>query len=142
MSVFTLAISSLTMYNFPRFMDLTFQGLCNTVLYSIRLHFHHQTHPQLSIFPTLAQLLHSSGAISNCPVAFWRLSDLGASSFDVISFCFFISFYTFYLFLYCSWASHGRNTGVVCHSLSSESHFVRTLHYEPSILGGSAWHSS
>ena len=53
------SISSLTTSNLPRFMDLTFQVLCNTVFYSIRLHFHHQTHPQLSIFSTLAQPLHS-----------------------------------------------------------------------------------
>ena len=33
--------------------------LCTIVLYSIRLYFHHQTHPQLSIISTLAQSIHS-----------------------------------------------------------------------------------
>ena len=41
-------------------MDLTFQFQCNIVLYSIGLYFHHQTHPQLGVVSTLAQLLHSS----------------------------------------------------------------------------------
>ena len=33
--------------------------LCTIVLYSIRLYFHHQIHPQLSVISTLAQSLHS-----------------------------------------------------------------------------------
>ena len=39
MSIFTHFISWLTMSSFSWFMDLTFQFLCNTVLYSIRLYF-------------------------------------------------------------------------------------------------------
>ena len=31
-------------------MGLTFQFLCNIVLYSIRLYFHHQSHPQRGLF--------------------------------------------------------------------------------------------
>ena len=46
------------------------------------------------------------------------------------------------LFLYYSWGSHGKNTGVVRHSLSSGPHFVRTLHYDPSMLGGPAQYGS
>ena len=38
--------------NIPRF-------LCNIVLYSIRLYFHHQSHPQLGIVFSLALSLHS-----------------------------------------------------------------------------------
>ena len=68
-------------------------GVCNLVLYSPGLHFHHQTHPQLSIISALAQLrffldllaivLHFS------PVAYWTPSNLGGSSSGVISFCLF-----------------------------------------------------
>ena len=41
-----------------------------------------------------------------------------------------------FVFSYCSWGSHGKNTGVVCHFLLQWTTFVRTLHYDPSILGG------
>ena len=41
------------------------------------------------------------------PVVYWAPTDLGSSSFNVLSFC----------FSYCSWGSQGKNTEVVCHSL-------------------------
>ena len=44
------------------------------------------------------------------------------------------------LLSYCSWGSQDKNTGVVCHSFSSGPCFVRTLRYDPSILGGPVWH--
>ena len=47
-----------------------------------------------------------------------------------------------FAFSYCSWGSQGRDTEVVCHSLSSGPHFVRTLHHDPSVLGGPTWHDS
>ena len=40
---------------------------------------------------------------------------------------------------YCSWGYQGRNTEVVYHFLLS-GHFVRTLHHDPSILGGPTQH--
>ena len=40
-----------------------------------------------------------------------------------------------FAFPYCSWGSHGKNTGVVCHSLLQWTMFCQTLHYDPSILG-------
>ena len=74
-------------------------GVCNLVLYSPGLHFHHQTHPQLSIISALAQLrffldllaivLHFS------PVAYWTPSNLGGSSSGVISLCLFMLFMGF-----------------------------------------------
>ena len=95
MSAFTLAISCLTTSNLPWFMDLTFQVLCS--LYSIRLYFHLQSNPQLgvvfrfgsasSIF--LELIVHSS------PVEYRASTDLGNSSFSVISFCLFILFMVF-----------------------------------------------
>ena len=47
-----------------------------------------------------------------------------------------------YLFapLYCSWGSRDRNTGWFAIPSSSGPHFVRTLHFDPSILGGPVWH--
>ena len=41
------------------------------------------------------------------PVTYWASTNLGSSSFSVISFC----------LSYCSWGSQGKNTEVVCHSL-------------------------
>ena len=41
------------------------------------------------------------------PVAYWAPTNLGSSSFNVLSFC----------LSYCSWGSPGKNTEVVCHSL-------------------------
>ena len=47
------------------------------VLYSIRLYFHHQKHPQLGIVSALTQIFIPPGAISLfSPVAFWTPSDL------------------------------------------------------------------
>ena len=118
------------------------------------------------------------------PVAYWAPTDLGSSSFSVVS------FYLFILFM----GSQGKNTEVVCHSLtffffflvfyflnfkifnsymSSQTwttlpppspwhlsgsspctspkhafpfsrgpHSVRTLHHDPSVLGGLTWHGS
>ena len=79
-----------------------------------------------------------SGAISNCPLLFpgvqWHIGHLpswGGSYYGVISFCLFILFI------------HSKNTGVSCHFLLQFwPSFVRTLYYDPSILGGPAWHGS
>ena len=95
MSVFTLAISCLTTSNLPWFMDLTFQfpmQYCSL---------QHQTLlPSPDTFTTghcfcfgssffLELFLHTS------PVAYWTPTDLGSSSFRVLSFCLFILFMGF-----------------------------------------------
>ena len=107
MSMFTLAISCLTTSNLPWFMDLTFQFLCNIVLYNIGLYFHHQSHPQLGVVFALAPSLHSFWSLHWCLVAYWAPTDLGSSSFSVLSFCLFILFMGF----------ARQDTEVVCHSL-------------------------
>ena len=59
MSMFTLAISCCPL---PVYLDswaYHSRFLCNIVAYSIRLYFHHQSHPQLGIVFTLAPSLHS-----------------------------------------------------------------------------------
>ena len=94
MSTFTLAISCLATSNLPWFIDLTFHFLCNIALYRIELCFCHQSHPQLggcfcfgSVSLSFLELFpHWS------PVAYWAFTDLGSSSFSVLSFCLFILF--------------------------------------------------
>ena len=90
--MFTLAISSLTSSNLPWFMDLTFQF---PMQYSSSQHRTLLPSPVTSIagccfcfgfvslfFPEL--FLHWS------PVVYWAPTDLGSSSFSVLSFCLFI----------------------------------------------------
>ena len=95
--MFTLAISCLTTSNLPWFMDLTFR---------VPMHYcslHHWTLlPSPVTFTTgccfcfgsislffLELFLHWS------PVAYWAPTDLGSSSFSVLSFCLFILFMGF-----------------------------------------------
>ena len=92
--MFILAISCLTTSNLPWFMDLTFQ--VSTQCFYLQ----HWTLLPLPVTSTtvccfcfdsvssffLELFLHTS------PVANWALTDLGSSSFSVISFCLFILF--------------------------------------------------
>ena len=97
MSMFTLAISCLTTSNLPWFMDMTFQvpvQYCSL---------QHQTLlPSPVTSPTgccfclgsvssffLELFLHWS------PVAYWASTDLGSSSFSVLSICLFLLFMGF-----------------------------------------------
>ena len=52
------------------------------------------------------------------PVAYWAPTDLGSSSFSILSFCLLILFIGF----------SSKNTKVVCHSLLQGPHSVRPLH--------------
>ena len=93
----TLAISCLTTSNLPWFRDLTFQVPMQYC------YFQHQTLLISSVPPTtvccfcfgsipsffLGLFLHWS------PVAYWAPTDLGSSSFSVLSFCLFILFIEF-----------------------------------------------
>ena len=47
-----------------------------------------------------------------------------------------------FAFSYCSWGSQGKNAEVVCYSLLQGTMFLRTLHHDPSVLGGPSWHDS
>ena len=75
----------------------------------------------------LELFLHSS------PVAYWAPTDLGSSSFSVISSCLII------LFLGFSRQEYLKSFAI---PLSNGPHFVRTLHHVLSILGGPTWHAS
>ena len=97
MSMFILAISYLTTSNLPWFMDLTFQVPMRYCCLQ-----HCTLLPSLVTSTTgwclcfgsvssffLELFLHSS------PVAYWATTDLGSSSFSVLSFCLFILFMGF-----------------------------------------------
>ena len=68
------------------------------------------------------------------PVAYWAPTDLGSSSFTILSFC----------LSYCSWGSQGKNTEVVCYSLLQWTTFCQTSPPWPAHLGWPhrAWLSS
>ena len=130
MSTFTLAISCLTTSNLPWFMDLTFQvpmQYCS---------FQHRT-LLLSPVTSTARYCFCFGSIPSfflelllhwSPVAYWSPTDLGTSSFNVLSFC----------FSYCSWGSPGRNTEAVCHSLLQWATLCQRSAPWPAVLGGPA----
>ena len=97
MSTFTLAISCLTTYNLPWFMDLTFQV---TMQYCC---LQHQT-LLLSPVTSTTGYCFCFGSIPSFflelflhwfPVAYWAPTDLGSSSFSILSFCLFILFMGF-----------------------------------------------
>jgi len=97
MLIFTFAISCLTICNLPWLMDLTF----HVPMQDCSLH--HQTLLPSAITSTTV-LCFCFGSISSfflelflhwSPVAYWAPTDLGSSSFGVISFCLFILFMGF-----------------------------------------------
>ena len=97
MFMFTLAISCLTRSNLPWFMDLTLQFP--------RQHCSLQLHILLpSPVTSTTGCCFSFGSVSSfflelflhwSPVAYWAPTNLGSSSFSVLSFCLFILFMGF-----------------------------------------------
>ena len=97
MPTFTLAISCLTTSNLPWFIDLTFQfpmQYCSL---------QHRTLP-LSPVTSTTGCCFCFGSVSSfflelclhwSPVAYWGPTDLGSSSFSVLSFCLFMLFMGF-----------------------------------------------
>ena len=79
----------------------------------------------------LELFLHSSS------VAYWAPTDLENSSFSVISFC---------LFILCGFSYYGVLKARILRwfaiPFSSGPYFVRTLHHDPSVLGGPTQHGS
>ena len=97
MSMFTPAISCLTTSDLPGFRDLTFQVLMQ--YYSLQ----HQTF-LLSPVPSTSWCCFCFGSILSfllklflhrTPVTHWAPTNLGSSSFSVLSFCLFILFMGF-----------------------------------------------
>ena len=119
MSTFTLAISCLTASNFQ--VPVQYCSL------------QHQTLLPLSVTST-AGCCFCFGSIPSfflelflhwSPAAYWAPTDLGSSSFSVLSFSFSC----------CSWVSQGRNTEVGCHSLLQWTTFCQTSPPRPVRLG-------
>ena len=112
-----------------------FRFLCNIVLYSIGLYFHHQpqstTEGHFHPGPAASLLLALLGiALCSSPVAYWTPYDLGVSS-SIISFC---------LLIYSMGISRQEYwSGLLF--LSPVGH-VRTLHQDPPILEGPSQHGS
>ena len=95
--MFTLAVSCLTTSNLPWFMDLTFQ---------VPMQYCSLQHRTLLPSPVTSTTggCFCFGSFSSfflelflhwSPVAYWAPTDLGSSSFSVLSFCFFILFMGF-----------------------------------------------
>ena len=97
MSTFTLAISCLTTSKLPWFMDLTFQVPMQYCCLQHRILL-------LSPVTTTTGYCFCFGSIPSFflelflhwfPVAYWAPTDLGSSSFSILSFCLFILFMGF-----------------------------------------------
>ena len=97
MSMFTLAISCLTISNLPWFIDLTFQ---------VPMQYCSLQHQTLLLSPVTSTTGYCScfGSIPSFflelflhwfPVAYWAPTDLGSFSFSSLSFCLFILFMGF-----------------------------------------------
>ena len=97
MSTFTLAISCLTTSNLPWFMDLTFQ---------VPMQYCSLQHRNLLLSPVTSTTgwCYCFGSVPSfilelfphwSPVAYWAPTNLGSSSFSVLSFCLFILFMGF-----------------------------------------------
>ena len=137
-------MSCLTTSSLSWYMDLTFQVPMQYCFLQHRTLFHHQSHPQLGFIFALAPSLHlfwSYFSTDLHPLAFWAPTDLGISSFSILTFCLFMLFM----------GSQGKNSEVVFHSLLQWTTFCQTLHhdliqwnYEPCCVGppkmdGSWW---
>ena len=133
MLMFTLAVSCLTTSDLPGFMDLTFQvsmQYCSSQQQTLL------SPPDIS---TLGHCFHFGSASSfllelflhSFPVAYWTPTNLGSSSFSVVS---FLSFHTIHGVL------KARILKWFAIPFSSGPRFVRTLHHDLSVLG--IWHGS
>ena len=102
--MFTLAISCLITYNLPWFIDLTFQ---------VPMQYYTLQHQTLLPSPVTSTTgcCFCFGSISSfflelflhwSPVAYWAPTNLGSSSFSVLSFCLFILLMGFSRQEYCS----------------------------------------
>ena len=132
--MFTFAISCLTTSNLPWFTDVTFQEPMQYRSLQHWTFFYLKSHPQLGIVFTLAPSLHF----------FWSYFLLISSSIlstywpgEFIFQCpIFLLFHTVHGVL------KARILKWFAISFSSGPHFVRTLHHDPSVLGGPTWHGS
>ena len=134
-SMLTLAISCLTTSNLPWFMDLTFQvamQYCSLRHRTLLSPLDTFTAGHCFCFGSVSSLLLEL-LLSSSPVAYWALTDLGSSSFSIISFCLFIIFMVFSRQEYWSGLSFPSPVDHVLSKLSTMTCLV---------LGGPTWHGS
>ena len=89
------------------------------ILFFALLDFNHQTYPQLSIIPILAQLFHFFLellviVLYPSPVAYWIPSNLGVYLWTWRA---HLPVSCIFAFSYCSQGSLDKNIGMACHSL-------------------------
>ena len=134
MSIFTPAMSYLTTSSSPWFMDLIFQvpmQYCSLQYWTLLSSPDTSTTEHCFCFGSafsffLELFLHSS------PVAYWNISTCGLTFQCHI----FLSFHTIHGVL------KARTLKWLAIPFSCGPCFLRTLHYDPSILSGLAWHVS
>ena len=128
MLTFTLDISCLTTSNLPWFMDLTFQ---------VTMQYCSLQHQTLLLSPVTSTpgCGFWFGSISSfllelflhwSPVVYWASTDLGSSSFSILSFCLFILFMGFSMHEYWSGLPF---PSAVDHILSELSTLTHPIHY-------------
>ena len=125
--MFTLAISCLIISNVLWFVDQRSRFLCNICLYSIRLCFHHQSHPQASAVFALTLSLHSFWSYS--PLISHRILGTNCPG-EFIFQCSII-----FAFSCCSFDSQGMNTEVIYHSFLQWTTFFQNSPPWPIHLG-------
>ena len=112
-------------------MDLTFQFLCDIVLYSIRLYFHHQSHPRLDVVFALSLSFRSfwiiSSFFSSCILGTYQPGEL------IFQCPIFLPFHTVH------GALKARILKWFAIPFSSGPHSVRPLHHDLSWVGPQAW---
>ena len=107
--------------------------LCNIVLYSIRLYFHHQSHPQLGVVFALAPSPFFgvfSPLFSNSVLGTYQPGEF------IFQCPIFLPFHTVHGVL------KARILKWFAIAFSRGPCFVRTLHHNPSVLGGPTQHVS
>ena len=134
MSIFTLAISCLTTSSLPWLMNLTFQLPMQYYSLEHQTYFHHKSHPQLDIVFILALSLHSfwihfSHFSSSILGTYWPWAFI----FQGLIFRTFHSVHGILKARILQWFAIPFSSGPC---------FVRTLHHDPSVLGGPTWHGS
>ena len=135
MLIFTLAMSCLSTSNLPWFMVLTFQvpmQYCSLKHQTLLSSPDTSTTGHCFCFGSgssflLELLLHSS------PVTYWAPTNLGSSSFSVISFCFFHTVHGVLKARILKWFAILFSSGPC---------FIRILHHDLTVLGGPTQHGS
>ena len=127
----TFAISCLTIFNLPWFMVLTFQVPMQYCFLQ------HRTLLPSPVTSTTGRCFCFGSASS-----FLLELLLQRHTGHLVTSGVHLSVSCLSAFSYCSWGSQGKNTKVVYYSLLQGPCFVRTLHHDPSVLGGPTRHGS